>query len=122
MESCEDQILRTSQHIDGTDSIFYGSSHFKITQFFFGSPAFFEQLQDGTLQVLALGEVEKRRGEHWAMVKVGELQEGEMLALPWLERLGRSNRHIKDRLIGGTYQKKVLCEVRFRVLKFPLIR
>ena len=54
------------------------------------------------------------------MVKVGELQEGEMLALPWLERLGRSNR--KDRLIGGTYQKKVLCEVRFRVLKFPLIR
>jgi len=41
---------------------------------------------DGTLQVLALGEVEKRRGEHWAMVKVGELQEGEMLALPWLEK------------------------------------
>ena len=59
------------------------------------SSIFWVQLQDGTLQVLALGEVEKRRGEHWAMVKVGELQEGEMLALPWLERLGRSDRHVK---------------------------
>lgn len=41
---------------------------------------------DGTLQVLALGEVEKRQGEPWAMLKVGELQQGEMLSLPWLEK------------------------------------
>ena len=62
--------------------------HQKIS-IFFQSPDFLSQ--DGTLQVLALGELEKRQGQHWTMVKVGELQEGEMVAvLPWLERLGRS--------------------------------
>eukprot|EP00435_Cladocopium_sp_Y103_P032668 s864_g8.t1 len=43
---------------------------------------------EGTLQVLALGELEeKRQRETWATVKVGEVQEGEMVALlPWLEK------------------------------------
>jgi len=41
------QILRTSQHIDGTDSIFYGSSHFKITQFFSGLQHFLNNFRMG---------------------------------------------------------------------------
>ena len=63
-------------------------------------PNFFK---DGTLQVLALGEVEKRQGEPWAMLKVGDLQQGEMLSLPWLEHLGlrKSFRRFRELPLGN---------------------